>query len=820
VHSKKAVKEGVKSGKYYAGIVVPKDFSEDLMTIVEGKVKKPQLNYYVNEKINAIAPKITSTGASTLQSTISDQFVDTVAKTLMTTFNQAGVKLDTNLPMIRRFASLVTKTNDQLPTIESYLNEVETVRSQLPDIKQKLAAANDMAAYLPEVNKMAQKLVKANDYLPMADSAGQLALQVQGKLPEVQNAGRQLSLVNDNFSQLETGVTKAVTVTNQGLKVIDSVDGTLPSLTAFGKQAQAAIGTTKTQVLPQVETGLTVVQNAADSGLALIATANTKLSQDLTSLNDQLADLDASADTAADKAAIATLLQGIAERQANTASVATKLAATLTQVQASYNQLHGTQDTGLDGAIAQLKAVNTVASAVSSQAASLAQAAPNLSTAELQTRVAALQQTATQFADAATTLQNLGLSASVQTLLSQFKAALTSADTTLSDINDKVVPQLPSLLQNTKSLLQQAQDVLVKVQTELPALKQELADANTLLNGHMSQITSGINTVAELYQNDFPTLKAKLAQATAFVNNDLPGIETELTTSLALANQKLPVLEGGLNQAHTLIQTDWPTLKDAIQKGATAIKKGEKSIDLSALLKLLRRDAGKEADFLANPVSIQENALYPIPTYGSQSAPFYLALCIWVGALLLGAILITEYEALPEALAAVTTKQRYTARWLTFVGLGMCQGLIAALGNIFLIGTYVVNKPLYVLFAMGLSVIFVSILYSLIALFGNIGKGIGIIILVLSISGAGGNFPVVLSGKFFQMINPWLPFTYAVNLLRETVGGIYWPNLWSDLWHLLAFGLVFFFGGLLLKGPIRPWIDKMHTVTKKSKIME
>lgn len=121
---------------------------------------------------------------------------------------------------------------------------------------------------------------------------------------------------------------------------------------------------------------------------------------------------------------------------------------------------------------------------------------------------------------------------------------------------------------------------------------------------------------------------------------------------------------------------------------------------------------------------------------------------------------------------------------------------------------------------MMLSVVFVSILYMLISLFGNIGKGIGIIILVLSISGAGGNFPVVLSGKFFQMINPWLPFTYAVNLLRETVGGIYWPNLWLDLAVLAAFGISFFLLGLFLKEPIHPWIEKMHSITRRSKIIE
>ncbi len=820
VHSKKAVVDGVQSGKYYAGIVVPQSFSKDLLTIVEGKVKKPQLDYYVNEKVNAIAPKITASGATTLQSTISTQFVDTVAKTLMTEFNKAGIQLDNNLPLIRRFASLVTKTNDQLPTIESYLNEVETVRKRLPSIQKKLDEANAMADYLPEVNQMAAKLTKANAYLPLADSAGQLAVQVQGKLPEVKNAGRQLQLVNDNFSQLESGIQKALGVTNQGLKAIDSIDGTLPDLENFGKQAQAAVGTTKSEVIPQVESGLTIVDHATTAGLTMIQTASTTLGQDLATINAKLADLDQSQTTAETKAAIATLLKQTATRQANTATAATKLAAALQQLQTSYNALNtGADDTSLNQAIQRLQAISTVATRVSSQADALATALPNLSTAEIQSRLAALEQTADTFTQDATALQNLGLATSVQHLIDQFKRVLNAASTTLADINTKVLPQMPSLLKNTKSLLHQAQTVLLKAQKELPALKQELADANDLLNGHMNQITGGINTVAELYQNDFPTLKAKLKTATAFVNNDLPALEKELTSSLDLANNKMPVLASGLNDAHELIQSDWPTLKTAIQKSATAIKKGEQSVDLAALMKLLRRDAGKEADFLANPVALNQKSLYPIPTYGSQSAPFYLALCIWVGALLLGAILITEYH-LPEELQAATVKQQYIARWLTFVGLGMGQGLIAALGNIFLIGTYVVNKPLYILFAMGLSVIFVSILYSLIALFGNIGKGIGIIILVLSISGAGGNFPVVLSGKFFQMINPWLPFTYAVNALRETVGGIYWPNLVSDLWHLALFGLIFFFGGLFLKGPIRPLIDKMHAVSKKSKIME
>ena len=819
VDSKKAVQEGVKSGKYYAGVVVPKHFSTDLLSFVDGKIHKSKLDYYVNEKINAIAPKITSTGASTLQNTISDEFVATVAKTLVKTFNKAGIKLDQNLPMIRRFASLVTNTNDQLPTIEKYLAEVDDLQGKMPAIRAKLQMANEIAGYLPEVNQMAQKLTAANGYLPMVQDAGELPTAVKSKLPEVQQAGAQLNTVVTNFDQLESGVSQAVKVTDQGITVINQVDGTLPALTDFGQKAQAAVGTTKDEVLPKISTALDVVQNATDAGLTLIAAANTSLSADLTTLQNQLQQLDNNQDKAAVKQAMVERVTALAKLQGKVADNATRLAEMLERVQASLNKHTGKDDQILAGAIAQLKEVAATATAVKDGAEALAQDMPTLSTSEIQARLGALAKTADQFAATADALKALDIGTSVKQVLNDFKAALEDASTTLATINNQILPELPSLLSGTKDLLTQAHSFLVKAQQQLPALKQELTDANTLLNGHMNLITSGVTTVADLYQNDFPSLKAKLTKATDFINQDLPGIEKDLTNTLALANEKMPQLQSGLDDAHTFIKNDWPTLKDAIQKGAAAIKKGEKSVDLSQLIKLLRRDATKEAGFLAKPVELKQQSFYAIPTYGSQSAPFYLALCIWVGALLLGAILVTEYQ-LPATLSDATVKQMYVARWLTFVGLGMLQGLIAALGNLFLIGTYVVDKPLYLLFSMMLSVVFVSILYMLISLFGNIGKGIGIIILVLSISGAGGNFPVVLSGKFFQMINPWLPFTYAVNLLRETVGGIYWPNLWLDLAVLAVFGISFFLLGLFLKEPIHPWIEKMHTITRRSKIIE
>ena len=478
-------------------MVVPKHFSKNLLSFVDGKIHKPKLDYYVNEKINAVAPKITSTGATTLQNKISDEFISTAAKTLVKAFNKAGIKLDQNLPMIRRFTSLVTNTNDQLPTIEKYLAEVDQLQAKMPAIRAKLQTANEMAGYLPEINQMAQKLTGANGYLPMVQDAGELATNVKGKLPEVRQAGDQLNTVVTNFDQLESGVTKAVQVTDQGITVVNQVDGTLPALTDFGKNAQAAVATTKDDVIPKINTALGVVQNATDAGLTLIAAANTSLSADLTTLQQQLQQLDSSKDTAALKQAMAQRLTALANRQGKVAANATSLADTLTRVQTTLNQLTGKDDHVLDGAIAKLKEVAATATAVQRDAEALAKDVPSLSTSELQQRLGVLANTDNQFADAANTLKALDLGTSVKQDVNAFKAALNDANTTLDTINQQILPSMPSLLSGTKDLLTQAHTFLVKAKKQLPALKQELTDANTLLNGHMDLNTSGITTVED-----------------------------------------------------------------------------------------------------------------------------------------------------------------------------------------------------------------------------------------------------------------------------------------------------------------------------------
>ena len=118
----KQAKAGVTSGKYYAAIVIPKNFSESLLSILDGEVKQPELDYYINEKKNAIAPKITATGASTIQQQINDTFssvaAETVSELIRTSAGDLTGKIDkTNSEL----STALSETRDNLKEYQKVL---------------------------------------------------------------------------------------------------------------------------------------------------------------------------------------------------------------------------------------------------------------------------------------------------------------------------------------------------------------------------------------------------------------------------------------------------------------------------------------------------------------------------------------------------------------------------------------------------------------------------------------------------------------------------------------------------------------------------
>lgn len=824
VDSKKELDQGVKDGSFYAGVYVPKNFSKDIVSFLSGKIKKPNLVFSVNQKINAVAPKLTESGATTLQNTISDEFIGTVSKTITKALNKSGVDIEHNLPMLRRLSSLLITTDDNLPELQDIMDKVQQANTIVPNLNQKLQQANDMYGYLPLLNQDAQKLVNLNNFLPLADAGGTAAKDLQTKIPDIQSAGSQVNEIDNDFGKISNLMDTSITQVENGIQVIDKVQNVMPDIQQLGQDAENATNKANNELIPKIQQALPVIKTTVDTGLSMIYNIANQISNSLSNANDLIDKIKADPKNQQLKDQLKTVIQNIATDATQLAKVSRQIASSLNDLQNFYNnladQLGNDKTTIFDKPIQHLNDLATLNDTLSDKANDILNNYSDLDTTDLQNKLTDLQSQADKIADGITDIKALNIMDSVSSTISSVSTLLKDAGTTLSQVNNNIIPAIPGLLNNTKGVLQTALTYLQKYQKQLPAVGNEIHDANQLLNGNMGNIVTGINLVNDFYNNDYPTLKKKLSTATFFVQYQLPQIENELTTTLNLVNSKTPELEQALSTANDFAENDWPQLKKDVHHSAKLLKKGEKNVDLEALIKLMKSDANKESDFFSNPVHLKQVNLYDVPNYGSASAPFYLALCIWVGALLLSSVFTVHFQLNDRQKYRYTFKQRFNGRYLTFGFLNQLQAIAAALGNLFIIHAYVKEKVFLVLFCMLVSFVFISILYSLVQMFGTVGKGLGIIILVLSISGAGGNFPVVLSDGFFRFINPYLPFTYAVNLIREAVGGIYWPNATKDIIILIAFGVAFYLLGLLTTEKLKPFMHKLHKSAKKSMIIE
>jgi len=149
VSSKQQAEDGVKIGDYYASIVIPKSFSSDITSITRGELKKATIEYTVNEKINAISPKITNSGASALANTIGKNFVEVANGVIFEKLHEAGVKFEENLPAIEQVKEKINNLNDNFSHYENSLNEL------IGKVDRGYNVLNTIQGTLPEIDRAA-----------------------------------------------------------------------------------------------------------------------------------------------------------------------------------------------------------------------------------------------------------------------------------------------------------------------------------------------------------------------------------------------------------------------------------------------------------------------------------------------------------------------------------------------------------------------------------------------------------------------------------------------------------------------------------------
>lgn len=336
----------------------------------------------------------------------------------------------------------------------------------------------------------------------------------------------------------------------------------------------------------------------------------------------------------------------------------------------------------------------------------------------------------------------------------------------------------------------------------LSVLKDVNSITEKLLNNYDSNIVKPLNDIFDKGM----TVSSDVMTLLKTEEEKLPKVNKILDTTLNIS--------GNIDETIAYIKEKVPEAESVLNKLVSALSATNNSKDMKNLITFLKNDVIEQANFLKQPVELVSKSLYPMANYGAAMTPFYTVLSLWVGILLLTSILTTEVHG------EYKPYQVYFGRGFTFLSIALLQSLIVSAGDIYILGVSVNNPIIFILLSLLISIVFTFIVYSVVSVFGNIGKAMAVVLLVIQVAGSGGTFPIQVTPKFFQNVNPFLPFTYGISALREAVAGIYKPNLINDIIILLIFLVLAVVLNVILKGPINQILSKFTERMKESRLTE
>ncbi len=319
---------------------------------------------------------------------------------------------------------------------------------------------------------------------------------------------------------------------------------------------------------------------------------------------------------------------------------------------------------------------------------------------------------------------------------------------------------------------QQLKPVIAQIETDINYANQAL----TVLKEVESDIKDGKNPTGKLTE-----LKSLIDQMDDGVN--------ALVANKANINQKINNAAAKLS----LVNSKWPTIKSAIPIAAAKLNSINEN-DIDKLIAFSDTDQNDVKNYFESPVELDKETMYPVSNYGSALSPFYIPISLWIGCIIAVAMISMRVKTGRIYNAASV----YLGRMGIFLIISLCQALLVAIGSLYL-HVQISSALLFTLTTLYIGICAMIIVYSMTSAFGNAGKALAIIILVLQITGTAGIFPLEILPPFFQAIHPYLPLTYAVGALREVVAGVIWSTYWYNMLYLTIFPIVAFILTLLIK---------------------
>lgn len=391
------------------------------------------------------------------------------------------------------------------------------------------------------------------------------------------------------------------------------------------------------------------------------------------------------------------------------------------------------------------------------------------------------------------------------------EAAQGALDTVIAALDDAIARQQAV----HDSLVQAAQDIQDDNALEQGSHQEILAtiaDAKTAVQNAQSAYADGLKPQLDLLSSTLSRLDSDIS----IVSNDLADVSSSLSGS---SDSVMTAIDRGKTIADG-ISTSLGELADRFDELDQALGTATDTGDLSELRDIIGGDPGVLATSLGEPVRVDRTAVFPVAGFGAAMAPLYTILALWVGALLMTVtIRVDVNHNTLSGTSELTTTQKYLGRYGIFGLVGLAQSTLLTLGLILFVRIEPAHPLLMILAGWIISLVFTLIVYTAVVAFGNAGKALCVLLLVIQISGSGGAYPLQLLPDWFQNISPFLPATYAIQALRSAIGGVYAADFWISLLLLALFIVPALLLGLVLRRPLIAYNRGMSEALESTKLM-
>ena len=409
----------------------------------------------------------------------------------------------------------------------------------------------------------------------------------------------------------------------------------------------------------------------------------------------------------------------------------------------------------------------------------------------------------------------------------------------LLDAIDREITLLTAAQGDTQKLAQRLDNASKQITQSTASAAQSHAEIR-------SQITSAkqsISTVRDDYSaNVKPKIDALASSVSTLISqtdnviSQLSGTTDSLNDVTSNVGTNIASIRSTLDGIATKLNSSATTLNTLI----TAMNSSDNGAENSNELKsLTTSNASTLSTLISAPVALHRVAVYPIANYGSAMAPFYTILSIWVGAIILCAMLkvtISDREkahvlGLGDTLPRIAgpsgpgnasrwglqLRHEYFGRYTIFLLLALLQGTLVCLGDMYFLGVQANHALQFLAVGWLAALVFSNIVYTLTVSFGDIGKAIAVVLLVMQVAGSGGTFPIETLPKFFQILYPFLPFPHAIDAMHAAMAGSYGNEYLLDMVYLALFLIPSLLLGLVLRKPVirlNHWVSRNLESTK------